>query len=553
MQQAVRTGGEIVAEMLGAAGVDTVFGVLSVHNIPIYDALDRVGGFHVVNARGEQGAASMADGYARVTGRLGVVITSTGVGAANAAGPLLEAYNASSPVLHITGQIDSRFLADRLPALHAAKDQLSTLQSIGKAAFRAATTEEVAETMWQAIALAQSGRPGPVSVEIPIDQQYRAVPTEPIQMSLVGRTTPPEELAAHATSVLASARRPLIWAGGGVIQSDAAPELTALAERLGAGVITSAAGRGAIPENHHLCLGNFSSEVGVVTLLQRADVLLAVGTQFRGNETQNWQLGLPPQLIRIDAEAHELGRGYRPSLGIAGDAKLTLQRILDALSGPSELDPTWQQDIEDVRAAARARWRAMLGSYEQIMDELRAALPQDAIVVRDVTVPATAWGSRLLEVYQPRTALHSASLAIGQGLAMAIGAGVGQPDRPVVLLAGDGGFAMSLGELGTAQQEQLLLTVVLFDDAGYGILRNLQDAHFERRHFAVDLDSPNWTELGRAFGFWTGQVSSAAEFKGQLAEALGQSSPALLALNMASIGPMAVPFTGVARLVPAGR
>src|SRR5438445_9531305 len=156
MQQSARTGGEIVGEALRAAGTDTVFGVLSVHNIPIYDALDRLGGFHVVNARGEQGAASMADGYARVTGRLGVVITSTGVGAANAAGPLLEAYNASSPVLHITGQIDSRFIDDGLPALHAAKDQLGTLQSIGKAAFRAATTEEVAETMCQAIALAQS-------------------------------------------------------------------------------------------------------------------------------------------------------------------------------------------------------------------------------------------------------------------------------------------------------------------------------------------------------------------------------------------------------------
>jgi acetolactate synthase-1/2/3 large subunit len=553
MPQSVRTGGEIVAEILSAAGVDTVFGVLSVHNIPIYDALDRVGGFHVVSARGEQGAASMADGYARASGRLGVVITSTGVGAANAAGPLLEAYNASSPVLHITGQIDSRFIADRLPALHAAKDQLSTLQSIGKAAFRAATTEEVAETMCGAITLALSDRPGPVSVEIPIDQQYRAISIDPIHVSLPGRKRPAEELTTRAAGLLASARRPLIWAGGGVIQSNAAPELTALAERLGAGVITSAAGRGAIAENHPLCLGNFSSEAGVMTLLQQADVLLAVGTQFRGNETQNWQLGLPLEVIRIDVDANELNRGYRPSQGIAGDAKLTLQALQAGLDSSHDPDMEWQRAIGDVRAAARTRWRATLGPYERLMDELRAALPHDAIVVRDVTVPATAWGSRLLEVYQPRTALHSASLAIGQGLAMAIGAGVGQPRHPVVLLAGDGGFAMSLGELGTAQQEQLRLTVVLFDDAGYGILRNLQDAHFDRRHFAVDLASPNWSSLGRAFGFWTGQVSSIAEFKGQLVEALSQSTPALLELNMASIGPMAVPFTGVARLVPAGR
>lgn len=546
-----RSGGEIVLDVLKVAGVEVVFGVISVHNIPFYDAVAREGGIRVVAARGEQGAVNMADGYARATGRLGVAITSTGVGAANAAGPLLEALVASSSLLHVTGQVAAAYVDEDKAALHAAKDQLGMLKSVCKEAIRAARTEEIHDALVRAIQAARSGRPGPVSVEIPIDQQYRALEVPVPALLELASPVPPEPVAlARASERLAASRRPLIWAGGGTIQANATGSLRRLAERLGAGVLTTAAGRGSLPEDHPLCLGNFSHDAAVVRLLGQSDLLLAIGTRFRGNETRGWELELPSPLMQIDIDPDLVGRNYPADVRIVGDAGLALDSLLAELPPGRLRDEAWVAEIGDVRQSVRASLRATLGPYERLMDDLRALLPRDAIVVRDVTVPATAWGSRLLEVYEPRTAIHSAALAIGEGLPMAIGAGVGRPDRRVVLLAGDGGFAVSLGELGTAVQEGARLVIVLFNDRGYGILRNLQDAHFGGRRLAVDLHAPDFMRLGDAFGTWYGQVCSPAELAPQLREALQQDRPALLEIDMAAVGPMAQPFTGAARLVP---
>jgi acetolactate synthase-1/2/3 large subunit len=171
-------------------------------------------------------------------------------------------------------------------------------------------------------------------------------------------------------------------------------------------------------------------------------------------------------------------------------------------------------------------------------------------VVRDVTVPATTWGGRLLETYVPRTALYSATYAIGMGFGLAIGAAIGRPDRDVVLLTGDGGFVTALGELATAAQERARLRIVLFNDGGYGILRNLQDAHFEGRRFGVDLVTPDFLSVAESFGVWSGQVRSSVEMGPVLKEALHQDGPALIEVDMAAVGPMATPFTGSARLIP---
>jgi acetolactate synthase-1/2/3 large subunit len=544
----LRTGGEIVLDSLKAAGVQTVFGIISVHNIPIFDALSREGGPRLVPTRSEHGAASMADGYARATGQLAAVITSTGVGAANAAGPLLEAFVASSPVLHITGQVDAALLDQDKAPLHGAKDQLTMLDRVGKAAFRAARTEDIASVMRQAALLARAGRPGPVSVEIPIDQQYRSVEAEVTPIVFPAAVVPEPSALDQAAALLRAARRPLIWAGGGVIAAEASGALLALAELIGAGVVTSAAGRGAVPEDHAQCLGYFTLDPDVSALYEQSDVLLAVGTRLRGNETRGWQLPLPRPRIQIDVEPELIGRNYPIDVGVYGDARLALEGLVERVA--AQADPEWVALVGEARRAARSRMRGTLGPYERILDDLRAVLPRDAIVVRDVTVPASTWGGRLLETYLPRTTLHSAAYAIGLGLGTAIGASIGRPDVPVVLIAGDGGFASSLGELATARQERTRLTVVVFNDGGYGILRNLQDAHFEGRRLGVDLETPDYVELGRSFGMWSGQVRSSIELRPQLTEALQHDGPALLEVDMAAVGPTAVPFTGAAALIP---
>jgi acetolactate synthase-1/2/3 large subunit len=544
-----RTGGELVLDSLKAAGIETAFGIISVHNIPIFDAIAREGGMRLVPARTEHGAAAMADGLARSTGRMAAVITSTGVGAANAAGALLEAFSASSPLIHVTGQVDQACLDEDRGFLHGAKDQLSMLDRVGKAAFRATSTEAVPEVMRTAIQLARSGRPGPVSVEIPIDQQYRSV-TASVDPIAPPDPVPPDSAAIdRAAGLLRQAKRPLIWAGGGAIASGASDVVRQLAERLGAGVLTSAAGRGSIPEDHPQCIGFFPVDQAVAELYANSDLLLLVGTRLRGNETRNWQLQLPSPRIQIDVEPSLLGRNYSIDVGIVGDARLALSALLEALP-PRQADADWLGVTAKARRAARARARATLGPYERILDDLRSTLSRDAIVVRDVTIPATTWGSRLMEAYLPRTVVHPATYAIGMGVGLAIGAAVGQPARDVVLLVGDGGFITAVGELATAAQERLRLRVVLFNDGGYGILRNLQDHYFEGRRLGVDLKTPDFLQAAESFGVWSGQVRSAVEMGPMLSEALQQDGPALIEVDMLAVGPMATPFTGSARLVP---
>jgi acetolactate synthase I/II/III large subunit len=546
----MRTGGELVLDSLKAAGVDTAFGIISVHNIPIFDAIAREGGLRLVPARTEAGAAAMADGFARSTGRLAAVITSTGVGAANAAGALLEAFSASSPLIHLTGQVEQSFLDQDKGFLHGAKDQLSMLDRVGKAAFRATRTEDIPSIMRQAITVAWSGRPGPVSVEIPIDQQYRSVDSAPIGAIARPAPLPPDGGALErAAELVKRARRPLIWAGGGTIASGAADVLQTLAERIGAGVLTSAAGRGSMAEDHPQCIGFFPVDQLLGDLYARCDLFLAVGTRLRGNETRNWQMPLPLPRVQIDVDPAMLGRNYPIDVGVVGDARLALTSLLNALT-PGTVDADWPATIAEVRRAVRTRARATLGPYERILDDLRGTLDRDAIVVRDVTVPATTWGSRLLETYAPRTALHPATYAIGMGVGLAVGAAIGQPSRDVMLLVGDGGLVTALGELATAAQEHARLRLLLFNDGGYGILRNLQDAYFDGRRFAVDLQTPDFELVARSFGVWSGQIRSAVETGPVLKEALQQDGPALIEVDMAAVGPMATPFTGSARLVP---
>src|SRR5438105_4322811 len=206
-----RTGGELVLDSFKAAGIDTVFGIISVHNIPIFDAIAREGGVRLVPARTEHGAAAMADGFARSSGKLAAVITSTGVGAANAAGPLLEAFVASSPVIHVTGQVDAAYVDQDRGFLHGAKDQLGMLDRVSKAAFRALSTDEIPDVMRMAIQLAVAGRPGPVSVEIPIDQQYRAVDARVNPIPLPGPVVPMAGPTTRAPALTRKHRRPLTW------------------------------------------------------------------------------------------------------------------------------------------------------------------------------------------------------------------------------------------------------------------------------------------------------------------------------------------------------
>lgn len=540
------TAADAVVKELVRAGVEVAFGIVSIHNMPIYDAILRDGSIHLVCSRGESGAANMADGYARATGKLGVVITSTGTGAGNAAGSLIESWAAGVPVLHITGEVAAPYLGTGRGYIHECKDQLSIMEGSCKKAMRLRMPEQASAVIRQAIKEASAAPSGPVSVEIPIDFQSAIIPDYSLEEvhASVQENSSIAYLPKEAIARISEARRPVIWAGGGVISSGASKEVQELAERIGAAVITSQSGKGSIPEDHPQCIGHFASFELTKELVKQSDLLISIGVRFRGNETSNWKIEVPENHISIDADLQAMNRNYAAAIGLAGDAKLILRKINEELAkdavSPSE---EYLEEVLSVRKELRLQLRATLGPYEKIADAMRNMLPRDTVLVRDVTVQANVWGSRLFEIYQPRTSIHASGGGIGQGLPTAIGAQMGCKDKQVVLLAGDGGFMVNVGEMATAVQESLPIIVILFDDAGYGVLRNIQEAAYGRQ-VAVDLHSPDFVLLAQSMGFDSAKIGSPEEFESELVKAIDRRKPSMIVVDMEAVGPMAKPFGG---------
>ncbi len=553
-QRRARTGGDCVVDVLEWAGVRTVFGIPSVHNLPIYDALARRGTIRAVTVRHEQTAAAAADGYARVTGGLGVFITSTGPGAANAMTGMLEALTSGSPVLHITGQIESQYLGRGRGYIHEVPDQPSMLAAASKAVLRADLTAAISPTIAEAANVAMRAPSGPVSVEIPIDLQYAEATGDAWVPPGKALDEPPAGLDVDASwdlaaSAIAKSLRPLIWAGGGAIRAQAVREVAELARRIGAGVLTTPNARGILPEDDPQCVGNLSWDPGVRELVKAADLLVAVGTRYQGVNTESWKMELSPAIVQIDVDPTVPGRNYEATVAVKGDARAVLRHVLGRLEGERERhdpDGAWLERVATTTAAARSRLRATLGPQESLLDELAGVLNRDTVVVKDSTIPAYTWGNRLLPVQRPRTAMMANSIAIGLGLAHALGASAATDGDPVVCMVGDGGFMLTAAELATIAAEELPVVVLLFNDGGYGILRNIQDRQYGRR-IGVDLPSPDFCGLARALGVEAERVATPGAFGKAAKTALAARKPYLVEVDLEAIGPMAVPFTGTSR------
>jgi acetolactate synthase-1/2/3 large subunit len=557
------TGGDAVVDVLEQAGVEVVFGIPSVHNLPIYDALRRRGGIRVITVRHEQGAAGAADAYARVTGSLGVFLTSTGPGAANAMGGLLEAFVSGSPVLHITGQVETRYLDENRGFIHEVPNQPAMLGSLSKAVHRAGTADEIAAVVAGAISQALSAPRGPVSVELPIDLQYADAAVVP--HDALARLIAPIEVVAPdpgelgpAVELIRSSRRPLMWVGGGAVSAGAEAEVGELAHRIGAGVITSPNGRGVLPEDDALVIGNLSWDPDVRSLCRDADLLVAIGTRYQGPNTENWNMALPTEIVQIDVDPGRPGRSYQARAAVRGDAKRVLAGMLAALGheGATGAEGGWRERISEATAAARSRLRHVIGAQEGLLDELAAAVGRDTVVVKDATIPAYTWGNRLLPVWRSRTAVMPNGFAIGLGLAHALGAGAaasraadGARPEPVVLMVGDGGLMLTLPELATLAAERLPVVVIVFCDGGYGILRNIQDKQYGEGsgRIGVELGAPDFVVAARALGVGGERVGTADGFGAAVRSARSAGEPYLIEVDMSAIGPMSRPYTGTSR------
>jgi acetolactate synthase I/II/III large subunit len=536
--------GDVIARLLEGSGAACAFGVISIHNMPILDAIGRRGMLRFVPARGEAGAANMADAYARVADRLGVAITSTGTGAGNAAGTLLEARSAGTPLLHLTGQIESAYLDRDAGYIHEAPDQLGMLRAISKAAYRVRTAPSALGTVREAIRVALAAPQGPVSVEIPIDVQKTLVPVPDaaaFAAPAIERAAPDPAAVAAVVRVAAGARRPLLWLGRGA--RDAGGPARRLA-RMGWAIVSSVAGRGIVPETDRASLASFGAAASVEALLAGCDLLVVAGSRLRSNETLGYRLPLPQPRVLIDVDELARDRAYAYDHFIHADCELALDALASALEGTMTIDPRFGDDVRAARSAADAGLRTSLGPFADVAAALECSFAPDDVWVRDVTISNSTWGNRLPAFHNSRQGVHALGGGIGQGLPMAIGAAIAAPGRRIYALVGDGGLALSLGELGTLAQERLPVTLIVMNDGGYGVIRNIQDHEYGGRRYFADLSTPNYVTVAQAAGIEARHVAGAERFAEALAWSRERERPVLLDVDMAAVGSFAQTFAG---------
>jgi acetolactate synthase I/II/III large subunit len=536
------SGGEVVARILESFGVNTVFGVISIHNVPMLEAFDRRNAIRFVPTRGEQGATNMADGHARMTGSLGVVITSTGPGAGNAAGAMTEALAAGTPLLHLTGQIDSGDVDHGRAMNHETVAQLSMLTAVSKAAFRVRSTNELARVVTSAISCALTAPTGPVSVEIPIDIQTKHAPMpEYIPHNRRPYPETEDEAIDRLSTYVTAARRPMIWAGGGARHCGA--ELVHLLSK-GFGLVTSVQGRAVVPEDHPQTLGSLHNGNASEQFFRTCDLLIVAGSRLRAVETKVHRLALSKPLVQIDVDLAAWNRNYVSDLFVLGDCRDVLAKLAERLPRDWKPEAGFAGDLTKAKSAAQAELRKAVGPYGRLSDLLREAMPRDAIFVRDVTISTNTWANRLFPMYANNGSISALGGGIGQGLQQAIGACIAANGRKVVALCGDGGLAVNIGELATAVQEKLDLLIILMNDGGYGVIRNIVKAAYGQRDFYSDLFLPDMLEYARTMRMQAWRASTVEEFAELIPRAMSGSGPRLLEVDMKGIGPFPEMFAG---------
>ncbi|MFV2090093.1 MAG: thiamine pyrophosphate-binding protein, partial [Pseudomonadales bacterium] len=474
-----------------------------------------------------------ADGYARARGQLGVVLASTGPGTTNTVTGIYEAAFASSRVLVLTGQAESYYYGKGRGAGHEADRQVQMLQTVARRVESPRYSHDIAPAIFRVAADILSGRPQPGCVEMPIDIQYGKTRVPVGEPFAIHELPPPEEGVSEAVALIAETSRRVIVAGGGVNHADASAELVALAEALDAPVFSTNNGRGALPDDHPLAMGPLMDTRRFSKAIEDAEVVLAVGTWFRIRGARP----LPGKLIHMDVDPHSIGLNHHADVSMISDAKAGLRALGDNMNA-NPGDSAFLERLQGVRDEIRADIRQRIGpDMERIMDAIRGRLPRDGLFVRDMTTPAYNWGNPLFPIYQPRTTMNPASGAIGPGLPLANGAALATGKKTVVM-HGDGGFMVHIGELATTVQYNLPLVICVFTDGGYGVLRGMQNQGFEGRFTGVNLATPNFTTVARGMGMAAESVASADEFEAAFERAMVADGPVLLDIDMSKLQPM---------------
>lgn len=534
------TVGEAIARTLEQYQVAAMYGVISIHNLPIADAVGQRGNIRFVPARGEAGSVTMADAHGRFSG-LGVALTSTGAGAGNAVGALVEAMNACTPLLHLTGQVEKVWLDADTGFIHETRDQLTFLKASSKRAYRISNAHQAIAIIHKAIQDAQTPPCGPVSVEIPIDIQGSKIPASLVTDAVrAAAPVAPDAITLDALwTQLKQAKQPLLWLGGGAL--GCAQAVKTLADA-GVTVISSTHARGVLPDTHRASLRAFHNSPSVEAIMERCDFTLVVGSRLRSNETRSWTLTLPQPRVQVDIDPAAASRNYLMDSTIIADSTMLLTALAAKAQGRIWGNSAWDEQVQQAVTAAEQALRDQCGAYAGLNDAIDNALPEDGILVRDITVSGSLWGSRLFRAHQPLKNIHSLAGAIGMGLPMAIGTAIANPRQKVVGLVGDGGLSLNLGELATLAQEKANVTLLIMNDGGYGVMRGIQDKYFGGRQYYNELHTPDFTALAQAIGLQAWAVNRAEDFQAAMTEALAIPGPSVVEVRMGEIG--ALRFAG---------
>jgi acetolactate synthase-1/2/3 large subunit len=528
------TGGGALVEMLRRHGVDTIFVLPGVQNDALFVAFYDAGeALRVIHSRHEQGAAYMAFGYARATGKAGAYAVVPGPGLLNTFAALATAYATSAPVLAISGQVQSDRIGRGFGELHEIPDQLGMIRRLTKWAARIEHPTQTGKIVNEAFRQLHDGRPRPVGIEVPPD--VLALETElalPQPLAAPAADDPDPERIGKAAAALAAATQPLIFVGGGAV--DAAAEVLAIAELLEAPVISFTSGKGIVDDRHYLA----QSALAGHELWREADVVLAVGTRL--NQPQmRW--GLDPDLtvIRIDIDPIEIARFAKPAVAIVADAKSALLALRAALDRRAAKPRSRRAELEALKAGTSARLAARLGPQCAYLEAIRAELPDDGIFVQDLTQVGYV-GRLAFPVYRPRRYIHSGYQGtLGFGFATALGAKAARPDLPVVSVSGDGGFMYNVQELSTAIRHGIDIVAIVFADGAYGNVRRMQKEDYGNRLIGVDLANPQFPKLAESFGAAGVRTASPEGLRRELAAALKRRGTTLIEV---AVGEMPDPW-----------
>jgi len=514
------TGADILVECLRRQGVGVVFGMPGSLTREIYAALykQRHAVRHIL-ARHEGGASLMADGYARVTNDVGVCLTIPGPGAANAYVGVLEAFTMNVPLLLITAQNYSRFGRKDPSKMVHGLDQLTAFGPVTKCRIRVESAQGIPDAVYEVFGALRSGRPRPALLEITRDALAENA-TLPIPERNDGTKTPaPGEKIERAIGLLEKSKQPFVLAGRGVYHAQASSELAEFVSLIQAPVATTKAGKGVIPEDHPLSLGDLQNPTAREAL-RHSDLVFAIGTRFTQPDTDSWSLPISQPLVRIDADPEEIDSEYVSTVGIPADPRMALQQLLTRLEG-KEHQSAWGDNLETYKKGLKSR------KGPRYIQELRHALPRDGILSVDIHV-AGYEACTHFEVYDAARFLHSPiSMTLGYALPAAIGAKIACPDSPVIAFCGDGGFLLSSPELATAAKYNLHIVVVVVNDNSFATIRDVQLRHFGHT-IGVDLYNPDFVRFAESYGITGLRVSSIDDFAPALNKALSSEGPALI-------------------------